>query len=366
MVATRRIAVVLAGCVLAFASDNTWALSQRTFVASDGNDANPCSRAAPCRAFSAAMALTSAGGEVVVLDSAGYGPVTINKSVSIIAPEGVHAGITVTTGAGITVSGSALRVVLRGLSIAGQGGSTGISVSATNSEIHVERPVISGLVGTAISVNAAGSRVYVEDAQLRSNGAQGIVVTGGAKAYVDRARLEENANVGAWVYNGSELYLRNSIVHRNGTGVDAVVFSSGAGSVRLVVESTLISGSTFGGINIQVQGGQSDRIDAVVASSTIVDNAGGGYDGINFQCFDPAQGTLTLVDTTISDHRTSNAEGLRVSGSNCIASVGRNTFTRNGTGMSGTTTTLTTFGNNQFDQNDTGDIFGTVTTKATQ
>jgi hypothetical protein len=366
MVAMKRIAAVAGASMMALACDSAWALSQRTFVASDGNDANPCSRIAPCRAFSAAMVQTSSGGEVVVLDSAGYGPVTINKSVSIIAPEGVHAGITVTSGAGVTVGGSALRVVLRGLSIGGQGGSTGIAVSAINSEVHVERPVISGLVGTAISVNAAGSRVYVEDAQLRSNGASGILVTGGAKAYVDRARIEENANVGVWAYNGSELYLRNSIVHRNGTGVDAIVFSAAAGNVRLVVESTLISGSTFGGINIQVQGGQSDRIDVVVAGSTIVDNAGAGYDGINFQCFDPAQGTLTLVDTTISDHRTSNAEGLRVSGSSCIASVGRNTFTRNGTGMSGTATTLTTFGNNQLDQNDSGDIFGAVTTKATQ
>jgi len=62
------------------------ATAQRTFVASTGNDAAPCSLAQPCRGFARAITQTNAGGEVIVLDSAGYGPVTITKSVSLIAP----------------------------------------------------------------------------------------------------------------------------------------------------------------------------------------------------------------------------------------------------------------------------------------
>src|SRR5437870_11556491 len=78
------------------------ALAQRTFVsAATGNDANPCTRTAPCRNFAAAIAQTASGGEVVVLDSGGYGTVTINQAVSLIAPSGVYAGITVFSGAGI-------------------------------------------------------------------------------------------------------------------------------------------------------------------------------------------------------------------------------------------------------------------------
>ncbi len=61
----------------------------RTFVASTGNHSNPCSLNQPCRSFTAAIAHTNAGGEVIVQDSAGYGPVTIPKSVSIIAPNGI-------------------------------------------------------------------------------------------------------------------------------------------------------------------------------------------------------------------------------------------------------------------------------------
>ena len=73
--------------------------AQRSFVsANHGNDANPCTVTLPCRNFAAAIAQTVAGGEVIVLDSGGYGPVTIGQSVSIIAPAGIYAGITATSG----------------------------------------------------------------------------------------------------------------------------------------------------------------------------------------------------------------------------------------------------------------------------
>jgi hypothetical protein len=69
--------------------------AQRTFVsAGSGSDANPCSRALPCRSFGTAIGQTDSGGEVVVLDSGGYGPVTVTQSVAIIAPPGVHAAVT--------------------------------------------------------------------------------------------------------------------------------------------------------------------------------------------------------------------------------------------------------------------------------
>src|SRR5947209_20205984 len=77
-------------------------LAQRTFVSANGNDANLCTRTFPCRSFAAAVALTNSDGEVIVLDSGGYGPVTITQAVSLISPEGVYAGITaVSAGKGI-------------------------------------------------------------------------------------------------------------------------------------------------------------------------------------------------------------------------------------------------------------------------
>jgi hypothetical protein len=95
---------------------------QRTFVSGLGNDINPCSRTAPCRTISHSLMGTSAGGEVIVLDSAGYGTFSITQSVSIIAPPGVYAGISVFSGDGIDINaGSTDTVILRGLTVENQG-----------------------------------------------------------------------------------------------------------------------------------------------------------------------------------------------------------------------------------------------------
>jgi hypothetical protein len=95
------------------ASPGSSGAAQRTFVASYGSDANPCSLTAPCRGFAAAVAQTSTDGEVIVLDSAGYGTVTIAQSVSIIAPPGVYAGISVFSGDGITVGSTSIPARFR-------------------------------------------------------------------------------------------------------------------------------------------------------------------------------------------------------------------------------------------------------------
>ena len=98
----------------------------RTYVASSGLDTNDGRLATPCRSIGAALAQTDPGGEIIVLDSAGYGAVTINKAVSVIAPPGIYAGITVTAGIGIDVTAGV--VALRGLTIRGPGGDVGIHV----------------------------------------------------------------------------------------------------------------------------------------------------------------------------------------------------------------------------------------------
>src|SRR5438105_4523977 len=101
----------------------------RAFVASYGNDADPCTREKPCRSFAAAIAVST--GEVVAIDSAGYGIFTVSKSVAIVAPPGVHAGISVFPGAtGVTIDGSGIAVTLRNLYISSQGGVDGISAIA--------------------------------------------------------------------------------------------------------------------------------------------------------------------------------------------------------------------------------------------
>ena len=133
-----RIACVSSALAALLAPDAAIAV-QRAFVATDGVDNPTCSVTAPCRTFGAAIAVTTGGGEVIVLNSGGYGKVTIGKAVSIIAPPGIYAGISAFPGDdGVTVAAGATdKVVLRGLTINGQGGNAGIvitSIAAGSSE----------------------------------------------------------------------------------------------------------------------------------------------------------------------------------------------------------------------------------------
>src|SRR5258708_16913984 len=103
MKTTAALSVTAAIAAIVACSDAS-ALAQRTFVASYGNDANACSLALPCRSFGAAITQTSPNGEIIVIDTAGYGSVTVTKSVSIIAPAGGLSGINLGRGAdGLTV-----------------------------------------------------------------------------------------------------------------------------------------------------------------------------------------------------------------------------------------------------------------------
>src|SRR5437016_13159561 len=91
------------------------AQTTRTFVSAQvGNDANSCVPTAPCRTFGRAISLTLSGGEVIVLDSGGYGRFTVKQAITIQAPAGISAGCTADTCATVT---AALRdtLIQRGL-----------------------------------------------------------------------------------------------------------------------------------------------------------------------------------------------------------------------------------------------------------
>src|SRR5215208_1610361 len=102
--------------------------AQRVFVASSGVDTGVCSRTAPCRNFAYAITQVSVGGEILALDTAGYGPVTIDKSVNIYAAPGAAASITAFTGAAITIANDFSRIQLRGLYLSSMGGDYGIDI----------------------------------------------------------------------------------------------------------------------------------------------------------------------------------------------------------------------------------------------
>jgi hypothetical protein len=132
----------------------------RVFVASYGNDANPCTFGSPCKTFQQAVNVVDAGGEVTAIDSAGFGPIGINKSVTITSPDGVEAGIVpISGGNAITISaGPTDAIVLRGLTLNGSGvGSNGVVLNSGGS-LTVNDCVIQNFVG----ISPAGSGILVQ------------------------------------------------------------------------------------------------------------------------------------------------------------------------------------------------------------
>ena len=84
MVKFQTLAATAAGALIALGSVNAASAAARTFVSGKGTNSGDCALTAPCRSFAYAITQTNDGGEIVVLDTAGYGGVNITKSVSIV------------------------------------------------------------------------------------------------------------------------------------------------------------------------------------------------------------------------------------------------------------------------------------------
>jgi len=228
------------------------ALVQRTFVAANGVDSDPCSIAAPCRSFGTAIGKTVAGGEVIVQDSAGYGIVTITKSVSIIAPTGVYAGISVFGGqTGVTVNGAGIVVALRGLSINGVAAGSGNGIHLVQaSRLRIESCVVAGLASTGILHDAAGAELVALDTIVRDNGT-GIAISGDVNVVLDHLRVEHNAGDGLNVSASAavaRLDIRNSVFSHNGLSGVAAFIPSGTALTEVVIEDSAISQNGVDGI----------------------------------------------------------------------------------------------------------------------
>src|ERR1700736_6161488 len=131
------VAYAFAALAICFCATTSQAQAQatRTWVSGLGDDANPCSRTAPCKTFPGAYSKTAAGGEIDALDPGGFGTITIGKSITIDGGGGQVASILAGTGvAGVIVNaGAGDRVTLRNIRISGVGvGSTGINFLQAN------------------------------------------------------------------------------------------------------------------------------------------------------------------------------------------------------------------------------------------
>jgi hypothetical protein len=297
--------------------------AQRTFVSTQGVDNPACSLAAPCRAFAAAIAATSPGGEVIVQDSGGYGPVSITQAVSIVALAGVYAGISVSSGDGVTINAPGSVVRLVGLTITGLGGSIGINILAA-ARASIERCQTTGMTSFGIFGAPGVFGVEIRDSLSSNNGASGFGTVGGG-ALIVNSRFISNTGDGVNATDGAFVFLRDVDASRNSNA--GVMASSAAGNTRIEIEGGTFTSHVAGGVQAFASGSGTAALD--VTRATISGNLGNGIVA-------QTTGANALAIVAASANTVSATSiGLAAQGTNASIVATGNTVSRNTTGANG-------------------------------
>jgi hypothetical protein len=300
---------VLALCLAAAVAAIPAEAAQRAFVSSSGNDANTasgCGLAAPCRSFASAQTVVNDGGEIVALDGAGYGPITVTKNVTITANPGFYAGIAAATGDAVTIATANINVILRGLNINGVGGTNGV-VMTNGTSLAIENCVISNFTSRGVFVDAP-AKVRIADSVVRGNGLDGIVFGNGATADVVSTKAVANGQVGI-----------------------SVLGDVASTITTVAVSDSIASGNLFGMVANSFEAGGTATARLTVTHSTASNNANAGI----FAFTSPGPALVTVGYSMA----TGNGIGLQNSGAT-LRSLGNNIVNQNGTDTSGTITTI--------------------------
>jgi hypothetical protein len=286
---TRGIIVIAAGLALTVTlpAVSAQAQSPRTFVSAAGSDSNPCTFAAPCRHFQAAVNATSAGGEVDALDPAGYSPITINQAITIegqgwsyIAPPAGGNAITINAGSG--------NVTLRGLSLNGAGvtGPTNGIVFNSGGGLTVDNCVIQNFSNNGILMQPpSGSLKFaITNTTLTNNALTGFFYsppTGSTLtsfAALDRVTATDNGSTGiafntAGLTTGgaTTISITNSTSSNNGG--DGFFLSTQLNTIALTGSIDNATANNNGIAGISVRGAAS----VTLSRSTVTGNT---HDGV--------------------------------------------------------------------------------------
>lgn len=324
--------VVAVGAVPLFAA-------QRTFVSTSGLDTNTCGHNDPCRTFGAAIAQTSASGEVIALDSGGYGAFTITQAVTVMAPNGVYAGISVLSGDGVAVNTSGFTT-LRNLSINGQGGTNGVNVTNAGT-LSVDGCAVANLPA-GVAVNAPGANVVVSGSRFANDG-NGIALTAAEALVVEHSNFAAGTGV---VIDSGNVVIRDSTATggsygfyvRGATAAPYVVLDScvttqtGNSGVRLESGTLIIHGGSI----LAHSGGDAgvDVISATAAANITLDGVtiAHGYYGIRLYGFGTGTVAASISNCSITDAHT----GIVVQASPTVVRLAHSVITRNALGVDNT------------------------------
>jgi len=266
-------ALAIAIFTLAFAS-LAQAQASRTWVSGVGDDANPCSRTAPCKTFAGAISKTAPGGEIDALDPGGFGAVTITKAITIDGGGGQVASVLVSGTNGIVVqAGNSDVVILRNLRI--NGISSGINgIRFTNGRaLNVENCYIFGFTQNGIDISltvANANLVFVSNCILKNNtgvGLRAATTAGQVKVAIVGTSFAENGT-GLQAANNSRVDAdRSGFYNNTGAGVNAD--GTGGVGVANITNSSLYNN---GGAGISATNAGVGRIN----NCDLIQNGGNG------------------------------------------------------------------------------------------
>jgi hypothetical protein len=250
------------------ASAPAQAQATRTWVSGVGDDANPCSRTAPCKTFAGAISKTSAAGEINCLDPGGFGAITITKAMTLNCHE-VLGSILVAGTPGVTINAGVNDIiVLRNLSIQGvNSGTVGINIvnaatvsiedcvitqftqqgikdgrTAGNTKLFIRNTVVSHNTSSGIALVAANpNNVEIENTSSINN-LFGVATGSGNNAMVRRSVFAGNTSAGVEADSGGVVNVDNSAISNNVTGVNA-----SGGTIRLSNSDVSLNGTGFSG-----------------------------------------------------------------------------------------------------------------------
>jgi hypothetical protein len=247
------------------------AQATRTWVSGVGDDANPCSRTAPCKTFAGAISKTAANGEISVLDPGGFGAVTITKSITING-EGTLAGILSAGTSGVIINAASTdKVVLRNISINGGGtGLNGIRYLAAK-EVLLEDVTIEGLAATGrgidMSLTATSGTLELRNVTISEaqTGVRATTTSGNAIVNLENVRIYGVGGAAVDTALNAFAIIRNSTF----TSCSIGLFASGTGSVINAENNTIAFNST--GVNAAV--GSTVRL----SNNSIFNNSVNGF-----------------------------------------------------------------------------------------
>jgi hypothetical protein len=304
-----RIAIPLTALACSLASVPAHARA-RVFVASYGNDSNPCTFGSPCKTFQVAVNAVDAGGEVTAIDSAGFGPINITKTVTITSPAGVEAGVVPAAGGdGVDINaGPNDGVVLRGLTMNGSSGGNNGIVFNTGSDLTVIDCVVQDFLFDGIQMKP-------------TSGAITFAITD-TKVVNNSNGINYHPPSGSQSANG---VIDHVIALGNGDGIAVDTFNTSGGTTNINICNSVVANN--GGVGIFLEDG-------------------------------PTLMTVTIDNATISDNFGNGIVASNVTGSQMTVELGRSVITNNPIGINNQTSPngFFSYGDNRINSNPQGDI----------